>query len=151
MVLFRLIFTICVGWIGNVFLIGSVRWLIAKPLALIVVPFLNDDKRKNHSVFGVDDATDLSYYNIAIRNGAHNFTNREVVEFKTWTNTIGDESLEKTEGFQWRYRQSKSRAYNSFRITWGKPRAKKGKKEFYIGWTMSELPKMRLTLQFRPF
>lgn len=122
-----------------------------KILALVVVPFLSDKQRKYHSVWGVSDATDLSWKNVAVTNGIHNLTVRPQVEYRTKSNTT-DNTLEKLKGFQWRYRESVSKGdYVSFRMTWGKPR-NKGKKEFYIGWTMNETPEMRLTFfQFRPF
>lgn len=123
----------------------------AKLLAPIVVPFLDDYHRTFHPVWGCDDTTDLSYYNIAIRNGAHNFGQKDSVNFVTYPEGLSDPTLEKTEGFQWRFRRSKSGNYLSFRATWGKPRPEKGKKEFYIGWTMNESPKIRPTLQLRPF
>jgi hypothetical protein len=124
-----------------------------KFLALFAYPFID---KVNNPFFGVRDATDLSYYNIAVRNGAHNLYNRPDVPHTTTGNT-DDESLEKLEGFQWRRRESLDGKYVSFRVTWGKPRASKGKKEFYIGWTMGssnlkDEARMRLTFfQFRPF
>ena len=119
-----------------------------KILAPFVVPFISD--RVNHPIFGVRDATDLSYWNIAWRNGCHNMYNKPQVEYRTKGNTE-DETLERLSGFQWRYRKSLDGDYVSFRMTWGKPR-NKGKREFYIGWTMNETPRMRLTFfQLRPF
>ena len=123
----------------------------AKILALVVYPFID---KVNNPIWGVRDATDLSYYNIAIRNGAHNFYNRPDVEHETFANTE-DHTLENEEGFQWRYRRSLDGKYVSFRMTWGAPRASKGKKEFYVGWTMGSgnlkgESRMRLTFfQFR--
>lgn len=118
--------------------------------ALVVVPFLNDEARVNHPVYGVRDATDLSYYNIGFRNACHNLFTRPMPEFTTTGNTE-DETLEKLEGFQWRYRKSLDGKYVSFRITWGKPDGKKGKDEFYVGWTMNEKDYMGLTFfQLRP-
>lgn len=120
-----------------------------KVAAWFVVPFLNDDQRKNHNIFGVRDATDLSWKNIAFRNGVHNMYTRPMPVFHTWGNTE-DETLEKLKGFQWRRRESVDGKYVSFRMTWGKP-SNKGKNEFYIGWTMNEKDYMRLTFfQLRP-
>lgn len=137
------------SWL-RVVILGLAKWPF-KVLALVVVPFLDEDQRIHHPVFGVDDATDTSWRNIALRNGVHNLTNRMQVAYRTKGNT-DDETLERLEGFQWRYRKSvPDGKYVSFRVTWGKPR-NKGKKEFYVGWTMNETPKMRLTFfQLRPF
>jgi hypothetical protein len=139
-----------------------------KILALFVVPFLNSKQRVEHPIFGVRDATDLSYKNIAIRNAVHNMYNLPDVPFITVANT-DDHTLEKESGLQWRYRKSgqwifefdetkpvfiPDGKYVSFRVTWGKPR-NKGKREFYIGWTMGSSnlkgeSRMRLTFfQFR--
>ena len=139
-----------VAW-TMVFLLGTVFKLLAKTTAPIVVPLLSDDQRIHNGIWGVADATDLSWWNIAIRNGAHNMFSRPQVAYVTSGNTY-DETLEQLEGFQWRYRRSACGDYVSFRMTWGKPRASKGKREFYIGWTMNETPTMRLTFfQLRPF
>ena len=125
-----------------------------KVVAWFAYPFID---KVNHPWFGVRDATDLSWYNIAFRNGAHNLFNRPDVEHLTFPEDIEDPTLEKLDGFQWRYRRSKDGKYVSFRMTWGKPRPKKGKREFYIGWTMGSSnlkkePRMRLTFfQLRPF
>ena len=125
--------------------------LFVKIAALFVVPFLDDNRRRFHPYFGVRTATDLGYWNIAVRNGAHNYTNRPSVFYVSTSNTY-DYSLENLDGFQWRYRKSIEGKYVSFRCTWGKPRPAKGKREFYIGWTMNETPDMRCTFfQFRPF
>ena len=134
------------GW-TKVIVLGLSK-LPMKAAALFAYPFID---KVNHPIFGVRDATDLSYWNIAVRNGCHNMYNRPTPEFNTKTNTE-DETLEKLEGFQWRYRQSSGDGeYVSFRMTWGQPRQSKGKKEFYIGWTMNEKPYMRLTFfQLRP-
>jgi hypothetical protein len=106
---------------------------------------------KNEGPFGVWDATDKSWYNIAIRNGAHNYSARGAVKYTQKGNTE-DWTLEKEEGFQWRHRKSLDGQYVSFRCSWGKPR-NKGKKEFYIGWTMDDSrPVMRCTFfQLRIF
>jgi hypothetical protein len=129
--------------------------MLAKLLAPLAVLVMDDVRRKHHPIWGVEDATDLSYWNIAIRNAAHNCFLQDQVEFITITGSP-DVTLEKLDGFQSRKRisTSKDRAdgrYRSYRCTWGKPRPKKGKREFYIGWTMNELPKMRPVIQFRPF
>ena len=135
------------AWLRVVFL-GIFGKVIAKLLAPIAVFFVD---RNTHPIWGVRDATDLSWWNVGIRNSAHNLFSRPQVEYTTQGNT-DDETLEKLEGFQWRKRTSKDGKYVSFRMTWGKPRAKKGKREFYAGWTMNEKPYMRLTFfQFRPF
>jgi len=135
-----------VAWI-RVILLGTLGKLLAKILAPVAVFFVD---RKTNSIWGVRDATDLSWWNVAVRNGAHNMFSRPQVKYTTKGNTA-DETLEKLKGFQWRLRKSGS-DYVSFRCTWGKPRAKKGKREFYVGWTMNEMPYMRLTFfQFRPF
>ena len=111
--------------------------------ALVVVPFLSDEDRKNHSVWGAEDATDLSWKNIAWTNGVHNYANRPVVPYIS----TGDEDMEEA-GLKIRSRISEDGKYVSYRITWG-PKRLQGKKEFYIGWTMNETPYMRPTLQLR--
>jgi len=53
-------------------------------------------------------------------------------------------------GFQIRYRHTKWR--DSLRIAWGKPRSKKGKREFYIGYKIGpDVDNTSFTIQFRPF
>jgi len=131
------------------FLFYGILKLAAKLLALLVVPFMDDDQRVHDPVLGCEDATDLSYWNIAIRNGAHNFAIRDRVDYQTFPHPHPDETLEKLDGYQWRFRRSLSGNYLSFRCTWGEPRPAKGKREFYIGWTMNETPRMRPTLQVR--
>ena len=116
--------------------------LIMKVLALVAYPFID---KVNDQVFGVNDAVDLSYWNIAVRNGAHNFTNREAVEY-----TSKGSIDEGKPGLQVRWRESTNGKYVSLRIAWGPPRDN-GKKEFYLGWTMNETPYFRVTLQLRPF
>ena len=134
-------------WV-EVILLGLFGKVIAKILAPFVVPFID---REDHPIWGVRDADDLSYWNIAIRNGAHNLFERDTPAFKTTGNT-DDPTLEKLEGFQWRRRESLDGKYVSFRMTWGKPRDDKGKREFYVGWTMNENDTMRLTFfQLRIF
>ena len=122
--------------------------------ALFVVPFLDDDARVNHPVFGVRDATDLSYSNIGFRNSVHNWLNKPTPNFTQTGNAMAREdwSLENRHGFQWRYRISDDSKYVSFRATWGKIQ-NLGKKEFYIGWTMDRSRDyMRVTFfQFTPF
>ena len=122
---------------ATVFGIGIFGILPAKIAAPVVVPFIKD--KKNHPIWGINDTTDFSYWNMAFRNSAHNLLKKDAVEYKTTGNT-NDETLEKLEGFQWRRRESVDGKYVSFRITWGKPDGSKGKKEFYIGWTMNETP-----------
>jgi len=150
MVLFKIPFSTSfalIAWL-RVILLGTFGKLLAKITAPVAVLFVD---RQHHSIWGVSDATDLSWWNTGIRNGAHNLFQRPQVEFTTRGNTA-DDSLEKQTGRQWRRRESIDGKYVSFRVTWGKPRAKKGKKEFYIGWTMNEEKTMRLTFfQFRPF
>ena len=129
-----------------VILVGLIK-LPLSVAALVVVPFLNDYQRVNHPVFGVRDATDLSWKNIGFRNSLHNFYTKATPAFTSH----GDEDME-AEGFKKRYRKSVDGRYVSFRMTWGKPNKSKGKKEFYIGWTMNEKPYMRCTFfQFTPF
>jgi hypothetical protein len=111
---------------------------------------MSDEERKNDPTFGVRDATDLSWWNIAVRNAGHNLFSRPMPEYRTKTNTA-DETLEALPGFQWRYRESLDGEYVSFRMTWGKPDKSKGKNEFYIGWVMNETEYMRLSFfQLRP-
>ena len=132
-------------WI-KVIALGLLKWPF-KLLAPLAYPFID---KVNHPIWGVQDATDLSFKNIAITNGCHNMITKDMPEFDTFTNTE-DETLEKLEGFQWRYRRSKDGKYVSFRMTWGKPDGSKGKDEFYVGWTMNEKDYMRLTFfQMRP-
>ena len=101
----------------------------AKILAPFVVPFVDDD----NIIWGNNERV-VSYWDSAFRNGAFNLFNQPMVEYDTWGNT-DDITLEKRDGFQWRYRASKDDRYVSFRMTWGKMR-NKGKREFYVGWTM---------------
>ena len=131
-----------IAWL-KVFAIGIFGILPVKFLALFVYPCLSADGKKNHPVWGIDDTTDFSYWNGAFRNSAHNFLNNPRVEYTTKGNT-DDETLERLDGFQWRSRKSVDGKYVSFRITWGKV-SNKGKKEFYIGWTMNETPSFGLS------
>lgn len=131
-----------IAWI-KVFLMFPAAWGV-KFLGLFVVPWLDDHDRVYHSWFGANDATDLSWWNIAVRNAAHNFWNLAQVPYETKSNSL-DTTLERVPGFQWRYRQSLDGKYVSLRVTWGKVRPKKGKKEFYIGWTLNETDWMRYT------
>jgi len=129
-------------------MLGTFGKLTAKVLAPIAVLLVD---RKRHPIWGIRDATDLGYWNCAFRNAAHNMFTRPTPEFKTRVNTA-DATLENYDGLQWRRRWSVDGKYVSFRVTWGKPRTRKGKKEFYVGWTMNEKPYMRLTFfQLRPF
>ena len=132
--------------------------LVKIPLKIIApVGYFFIKDKVNHPIFGVRDAEDLSWYNIAIRNGCHNFFNKPGVQYWERTNTPEDTTLEMLDGFQWRYRKSLNGKYVSFRCTWGAPRQSKGKREFYIGWTLGQTnlkgeERMRLTFfQFRPF
>ena len=135
------------AWL-RVVALGVVKWplKIVAPLAVLFVD------RRDHPVFGVRDAVDLSWWNVGVRNGVHNFLNRPMPEWLTVaTNTPWDPSLELEEGLQWRYRIGGGGEYVSFRMTWGSPRGK-GKREFYVGWTMNSEPYMRLTFfQLRVF
>jgi len=135
----------------NVFLIGIFCIVPAKLLAPIAVLFVD---RKNHPIWGVRDATDLGYWNTGFRNSAHNLLNKPAVRFTQNGNDLAkrDWSLETLPGFQWRTRKSVDGKYVSLRITWGEPRPSKGKREFYIGWTMNKTPTFGLSfVQFRPF
>ena len=123
-----------IAWL-KVILLGTFGKVIAKLLAPIMVLFVDRDI---HPVWGNNWTTDFSYWNTAIRNGAHNAFRKPQVPYWETGNTK-DETLEKEDGFQWRKRESKNGRYVSFRCTWGKPRASKGKREFYIGWTMRPL------------
>ena len=128
--------------------LGLLKWP-AKLAALVVVPFLNEEQRNDHPVFGVRDAVDLSYWNIAVRNSVHNMITIDQPNYRWYGNT--DDFDMEQDGFQWRRCESFDGQYVSFRITWGKARAK-GKREFYVGWTMNQKSYARLTFfQFRPF
>jgi len=131
------------SWVGFAF--EYTARLLAKISALVVVPFLDDERRLNHPVYGVRDASDLGYWNIAVRNACHNFRQRDTVHHRCF----GDLDME-AEGLKVRRCRSDSGKYRSFRVTWGKARPRKGKKEFYIGWTLSQT-KMRPVIQLRPF
>lgn len=137
------------GW-PKVFAMAPGR-IAGKIAAPFVVPFLDDEQRLSHPVWGCRDATDLSWWNIGVRNGVHNWLSRKMPKFDTDANTE-DWSLELEDGFQWRRRRSHDREYVSFRCTWGKPRPE-GKREFYIGWKMNEVSNwMNYTFfQFRIF
>ena len=63
-------------------------------------------------------------------------------------NQVGDIDESKP-GFQWRWRNT--RWLDSFRVAWGQPDKKKGKKEFYIGWRIGSTGPFNFTLQLRPF
>lgn len=134
------------AWL-KVILLGLFGKLLAKLLAPVAVLLVD---RKRHPIWGIRDATDLGYWNTAFRNSAHNMFTRPQVEFVSKQNTP-DDSMEKVNGVQRRWRTSKDGRYVSYRRTWGEPRDK-GKREFYVGWTMNEKPYMRLTFfQWRPF
>lgn len=124
-----------------------------KVAAWFVVPFLDDEARVNHPIFGVRDALekgDTSWYWCAFRNGCHNMYTKPMPSYYSKGNT-NDMTLEKLDGFQWRYRRSLDGEYVSFRMTWGAPDKRKGKDEFYVGWTMNDEDYMRLTFfQLRP-
>jgi len=140
------------AWL-SVFWKGTLGVLLVKLTAPIAVWFI--DSRKTHPVYGNSQTTDFGWWNSAIRNSGHNYSRRPQVPYREYANTT-DETLERMDGFQWRKRVSLDGKYVSFRCTWGKPRKSKGKKEFYIGWTMRPLgfedDTMSLTFfQFRPF
>lgn len=126
-------------WIRFIFYILA-RFL-AKLTAPIAVFFVD---RRFHPIWGVEDTNNLSWWNIAIRNGAHNCFLRNSPPHKC----TGDAKMEES-GLKRRFCRSLSGKYASFRVTWGKSR-KKGKREFYIGWTLSQR-RMRPVIQFRPF
>jgi hypothetical protein len=122
--------------------LGLAKWPM-KLAAPFVVPFLSDFQRLHHPIFGVRDALesgDLSWRNIAIRNGCHNMFTVPQPDFHSW----GDEDMEAA-GFKYRYRRAVYGDYVSFRMTWGAARPVKGKREFYVGWTMNDRPYARLT------
>lgn len=119
------------GW-TKVVVIGLFARLPAKLAAFFVVPFID---RQNNPIWGNSWTDDLSYWNIAVRNGAYNLSRKEMPKYLNWSNTA-DLTLEKRDGFQWRRCESLDGEYVSFRMTWGKPRASKGKREFYVGWKM---------------
>ncbi len=136
-----------VAWL-RVVLLGTFGKITAKILAPLAVLLVD---RKRHPIWGIRDATDLGYWNCAFRNSAHNLFSRPQARFETRSNTP-DETLERRSGWQWRHRKSLNGKYVSFRMTWGEPRRVKGKREFYVGWTMNDKPYMRLTFfQLRPF
>ena len=116
------------AWL-RVFLIGIFAIIPAKLLAPIAVLFVDAD----HPIWGNNERI-IDYWDSAFRNGAFNLLNKPMVEYTTNGNT-NDDTLERLEGIQWRYRKSLDEKYVSFRMSWGKPRDK-GKREFYIGWTM---------------
>jgi predicted methyltransferase len=143
-----------VAWL-RVIGIGVAKLIVkaTAPIAVLIVD------RQDNPIWGVADATDLGYKNVAFRNAGHNFVSRPQVEYTQTGNELAqkDWTLEKLDGFQWRMRKNKGKAwmkageYVSLRMTWGKAR-NKGKKEFYVGWTMNESKTMRVTFfQFRPF
>lgn len=131
------------SWIGFGF--EYVARLAMKITAPFVVPFLDEPDRVNHPIWGVDDATDLSWWNIGVRNACHNFRQRDSEPHEC----SGDLDME-TAGLKRRACWSLDGKYRGYRVTWGKARPKKGKREFYIGWTLPQ-EKMRPVIQFRPF
>jgi len=134
----------------KVILLGLSKWPM-KAIAPLVVLFLDDEARQDNRVFGVADAIDTSWWNIAIRNGCHNMYTRPMPQF-SWKGNTSDFSMENGNGLQWRTCTSTDGSMTSFRATWGSPRPK-GKREFYVGWVMNHVaPYARLTFfQFRPF
>jgi hypothetical protein len=139
------------AWL-RVFALAPVVWL-AKLVAPIAVLFVD---RKNHPVWG-NSHRYISYWDSAnpFGNAAHNLFRYPMPAYTSTTNTP-DATLEYLDGFQWRRCESADGKYVSFRCTWGKQRTAKGKREFYIGWTMRhpafEDGTMSLSFfQFRPF
>lgn len=65
------------------------------------------------------------------RNPVANFR-RIVSEPGDVTSYGATDSMDAVPGFQWRYRYGGWK--DSIRISWGKPRKSKGKKDIYIGW-----------------
>ena len=127
-----------------------------KVAALFVVPFLDEEARRDHPKFGNSTATDFSYWNIAVRNSTGNYEAYPMPAFRTRGNFKGDETLEAKPGWQWRtrfsleYNEDESQIIDigkfvSFRCTWGPIRPKKGKREIYIGYKMNDEEVMRLT------
>jgi len=134
--------------------------LPCKFAALFYVPFmLKWGDRIYNPVFGNRNGGDPNnkigdYVWFAIRNSCHNFLTKPKPVYRTYPVDIKDATLEKRTGFQWRFRVSEDDpAFASFRMTWGKPNASKGKKEFYIGWTMREFDgsKPETTMSFTFF
>lgn len=109
--------------------------ILAKAVAPLAVLFVD---RRKHPVWG-NSWNYVGYWDSAnpFGNSAHNLFRKPMPLYTTTSNTT-DLTLEKEPGFQWRRCESKDGKYVSFRCTWGKPRASKGKREFYIGWTMRE-------------
>jgi len=131
------------AWV-RVFFYGIFLVWPAKLLAPFVVPFVSDD----HPIWGNNERV-ISYWDSAFRNGAFNLLNKPTPIYKTYGSR--DQTLEGLDGFQWRYRISADKKYVSFRMTWGEPR-NKGKREFYIGWTLRPGDYMGLTFfQLRVF
>lgn len=138
---------VSVDWLKIFFVVLS--RVPAKIAALFIVPFLSPRARVEHPIFGVRDAKDLGWKNIAFRNGAHNFLSRPNADFYL---AGGQEIDESKPGYQWRYRRTVDGEYRSIRLVWGNPDPKSGKKEFYFGWVPNKKSGyMRPSIQLRPF
>jgi hypothetical protein len=84
----------------------------------------------------------------AIRNPVNNL--RLLFHEPRFLTVLGTPNMDTTPGLQWRYAYGGWK--DSFRVTWGKVRPFKGKKEFYIGWKIgSNVPGVGFTLQLRAF
>jgi len=147
------------AWL-KVFLLGIFAVWPAKILALVVVPFmLKWGNPETFPIWGNRErgplAGESNYYHYAIKNAAFNLLNKSQPEWENYGgNKLGreDDTLENLEGFQTRWRRSLDGKYVSFRATWGKPNHSKGKKEFYIGWSLNDNKIMGLSFfQFTPF
>jgi len=147
------------AWL-RVFGLGIFAIIPAKIAALVVVPFmLKWGNPQTFPIWGNHERGPLpgesNYYHYAIKNSAFNLLNKPMPEWETTGgNKLGleDETLEQRVGLQTRSRKSKDGKYVSFRATWGKPHASKGKKEFYIGWSLNDMETMGLSFfQFTPF
>jgi len=128
--------------------------LVAVPLSLV-----GDGRKRTPSIFwlwGNDekgfrnqdfDSVWKLYLDRCFRNpvGNHNYLFDEPNDYQEY----GEPNLESKDGVQWRYRHTKY--LDSFRVTFGKRRAK-GKKEIYIGWKIgSSVPGLGFTTQARLF
>jgi len=113
--------------------------LVLDILGLIVVPLALWFKMdmKTLPIWGNSDGieswyTGSKFWWYAIRNPANNV--RLLVKRPDQYTTLGETDLESRDGLQWTYRYSGW--LDCFRVTWGKQRPHKGKREFYIGWKL---------------
>lgn len=92
--------------------------------------------------------TDVGPYRwYAIRNKANNMRFAFLKEPKV-VRAFGSLNMEAA-GFKWRYRYGGW--MDSFRLTWGKAKPKKGKNELYVGFKIgSSVPGLWWTAQLRP-